>query len=123
MDIFTTALTRVLQTPIKPVRLRVKPLSKEPSLNKLTDDPDHLENHDQYVNLSKDHSEKKQNQQSMGEHQENVPSFLEGCVDGIESNTADDYIATVITHKEELIHPKKKDDEPDEDIHHLDLFV
>ena len=58
MDIFTTALTRVLQTPIKPVRLRVKPLSKEPSLNKLTDDPDHLENHDQYVNLSKDHSEK-----------------------------------------------------------------
>jgi len=29
----------------------------------------------------------------------------------------------VITHKDELTHPKKNHDEPDEDITHLDIFV
>jgi len=61
MDIFTTVLTRVVPVPIKPARLRVKALVKEPATNELTDDIDHLENHEQYVDLSKDDSENKQN--------------------------------------------------------------
>jgi hypothetical protein len=113
MDIFTTVLTRVVQTPIKPERVRVKALSKEPAMNESTDDLDHLESHEQYVDLSKENSEKKQNQHKK------QPSFnVDEVVDDY-----DDDIATVITHKEELIHPQKKHDEPDEDIHHLDLFV
>jgi hypothetical protein len=118
MDIFTTALTRVVQTPIKPDRVRVKALSKEPSLNELTDDLDHLENHEQYVDLSKEHSDKQHNQQHEKENEESSTVVYDDPV-----NNLDDDIATVITHKEEFIHPKKKHDEPHEDIHHLDIFV
>jgi hypothetical protein len=122
MDIFTTVLTRVVQTPIKPERLRVKALSKEPSMSELTDDLDHLENHERYVDLSKEHSEKKQNQQHKKGNDESSTVDSDEPVNNI-ANNFDDDIATVITHKEEFIHPKKKHDDPDEDIHHLDLFV
>jgi Na+-translocating ferredoxin:NAD+ oxidoreductase RnfG subunit len=118
MDIFTTVLTRVVQTPIKPERVRVKALSKEPAMNELTDDLDHLENHEQYVDLSKEDSEKKQNKQHQNQHEEKSSLYVDEASDGYEGDTA-----TVIIHKEELIHPKKKYDEPDEDIHHLDIFV
>jgi len=114
MDIFTTVLTRVVSTPIKPTRLRVKALAKEPATNELTDDLDHLENHEQYVDLFKGNSEKEQkDQQEAG-----TSKLIESAP---ENNTND--LSTVITHKEEFIHPKKKHDEPDEDVHHLDLFV
>jgi hypothetical protein len=122
MDIFTTALTRVVQTPIKPDRVRVKALSKEPSLNELTDDLDHLENHEQYVDLSKEHSDEQQNQQREKANEESSTVDSDEPVNNI-GNNFDDDIAKVITHKEEFIHPKKKHDEPDEDIQHLDLFV
>ncbi|NQZ85988.1 MAG: hypothetical protein HRT54_00225 [Colwellia sp.] len=122
MDIFTTVLTRVVQTPIKPDRVRVKALSKEPSLNELTDDLDHLENHEQYVDLSKDHSEKKQHQQHDKENDECNEIVADVLVNKFTDNFDDD-MAAVIIQKEELIHPKKRHDEPDEDIHHLDLFV
>lgn len=122
MDIFTTALTRVVQTPIKPDRVRVKALTKEPSLNDLTDDLDHLENHEQYVDLSKEHSDKKQNPQHEKENDEPSAVVSSNLVNNIADHFDDD-MATVITHKEEFIHPKKKHDEPDENIQHLDLFV
>ncbi|MBL0711481.1 MAG: hypothetical protein JJV99_10775 [Colwellia sp.] len=48
MDIFTTALTRVVPVPIKPANLKVKALLKEARVSKLKADPDHLENHDCY---------------------------------------------------------------------------
>jgi hypothetical protein len=114
MDIFTTVLTRVVQTPIKPERVRVKALSKEPAMNELTDDHDHLENHEQYVDLSKDSSEGKNNKDN--------ESKKEPHIDEVVDDFSDD-ISTVITHKEEFIHPQKKQDEPGEDIHHLDIFV
>ena len=122
MDIFTTALTRVVQTPIKPDRVRVKALSKEPSLNELTDDLDHLENHEQYVDLSKEHSDEQQSQQREKANEESSTVDSDEPVNNI-GNNFDDDIAKVITHKEEFIHPKKKHDEPDEDIQHLDFFV
>ena len=121
MDIFTTVLTRVVQTPIKPERMRVKALSKEPSTNELTDDLDHLENHDHYVDLSKENSEKKQNQHGENQPEETLSVISDDIVDNITGNYDD--VAEVITHREEFIHPKKKHDEPDEDVHHLDLFV
>jgi len=122
MDIFTTVLTRVVQTPIKPDRVRVKALSKEPSLNDLTDDIDHLENHEQYVDLSQEHSDKKQNQQHEKENEESNVVVSDDLIKNI-ADHFDDGEARVITQKEELIHPKKRHDESDEDIHHLDLFV
>ncbi len=54
MDIFTTQLTRVVPVPIKPVSLKVKALLKESANSKLTQDPDHLENHEYYFTTEDD---------------------------------------------------------------------
>ena len=48
MDIFTTQLARVVPVPIKPASLKVKALVKEAANSKLSQDPDHLENHEYY---------------------------------------------------------------------------
>jgi len=65
MDIFTTQLTRVVQTPIKPTSLKVKALLKEAATDKLKEDHDHLENHDYYVNIDNDkQSEKREKKQT-----------------------------------------------------------
>jgi hypothetical protein len=48
MDIFTTQLTRVVNLPIKPAKLKVKAPKKEAASSKLSEDPDHLENHNAY---------------------------------------------------------------------------
>ena len=60
MDIFTTQLTRVQQTPIKPSKLKVKALVKEPSTKVLSDDIDHNENHEQYFEKNEEKSKQKQ---------------------------------------------------------------
>lgn len=52
MDIFTTQLTQVVPIPIKTHSLKVKALVKEAETSKLTEDPDHLENHDYYFSES-----------------------------------------------------------------------
>lgn len=114
MDIFTTVLTRVVPVPIKPERLRVKALEKEPSANALTDDADHLENHEQYVDTSKDSSEQNKNKQQ--EH------HIDEVVDDTIDNQNDEG-PVIITHKEELLHPKKDHKGTDESIKHLDIFV
>jgi len=114
MDIFTTVLTRVVPVPIKPERLRVKALSKEPSTNELTDDIDHLENHEQYIDLSKDSSEQKKNKQAM--------PTIDEAVDG-SANSQDDEASTAIINKQELTHPKQVQEKGVKDIKHLDIFV
>jgi hypothetical protein len=114
MDIFTTVLTRVVPVPIKPARLRVKALEKEPSANALTDDADHLENHEHYIDSSKDSSEQKKNKQQ--------ESHIDEMVDD-STNSLNDELSTVITHKEEFIHPKKDQKKTDEEVKHLDIFV
>ena len=48
MDIFTTQLTRVVPVKIRTEQLKVKALVKDAAASKLSDDPDHLENHDYY---------------------------------------------------------------------------
>jgi len=114
MDIFTTVLTRVVPVPIKPERLRVKALEKEPSTNELTDDADHLENHEQYIDSSKDSSEQKNKKQQKHAVDEIVDDS---------SNNLNDELSPAITHKEELIHPKEDQQQTDEDVKHLDIFV
>ncbi|MBA6398829.1 hypothetical protein [Colwellia sp. BRX10-4] len=114
MDIFTTVLTRVVSVPIKPERLRVKPLTKEAAINKLTDDLDHLENDEHYVVLAKKDSDQKEHQENKNKHQSASAVIADTIVDETDN---------VITHKDELTHPKKNHDEPDEDITHLDIFV
>jgi len=54
MDIFTTQLTRVVPVPIKPASLKVKALLKEAANSKLSQDPDHLENHEYYFTTDND---------------------------------------------------------------------
>ncbi|WP_057832212.1 hypothetical protein [Colwellia sp. TT2012] len=54
MDIFTTQLTRVVQIPIKPASLKVKALLKEAANSKLSDDANHLENHEYYFTSEED---------------------------------------------------------------------
>jgi len=69
MDIFTTVLTRVVPVPIKPANLKVKALLKSANVGNLTEDFDHLENHDNYFD---DDSSKKESLDSNNhpEHQE-----------------------------------------------------
>lgn len=118
MDIFTTVLTRVVSVPIKPERLRVKPLTKEAAINELTDDLDHLENHEHYVALAKKDSAQKEHQENKNKHRSTSSANADTLVDHNHDDTDN-----VITHKDELTHPKKNHDEPDEDITHLDIFV
>lgn len=48
MDIFTTQLTRVVPIPIKPAKLKVKALLKDAASSGLSEDLNHLENHEYY---------------------------------------------------------------------------
>jgi len=83
MDIFTTQLTRVVPVPIKPASLKVKALLKEAANSKLTQDPDHLENHeyyftseeDQYHNSQEDNSQQAQKQSAQSD--EDINSELD----------------------------------------------
>ena len=63
MDIFTTALTRFIPTPIKPASLKVKALLKDAGAGKLKEDLDHLENHDHYFGTDKDKNKHKDGEQ------------------------------------------------------------
>lgn len=48
MDIFTTALTRVVPVPIKRANLKVKALAKEAAASGVSDDVQGLEDHEYY---------------------------------------------------------------------------
>jgi hypothetical protein len=102
MDIFTTQLTRVVAVPIKPVSLKVKALAKDAATDKLTDDLDHLENHDQY--FEKEDNEKHQT----SEHE---------CKKSRDDND-------VVYEKEKrVVNTSPIRNEDDDDVHHFDLFI
>lgn len=104
MDIFTTALTKVRLTPIKPEKLRVKSLKKEAATKELSDDIDHLEDHDLYFVEEKNKEKNKKNQQSASH------------------DSSDE--EPVILHKQDILHPKTHDhDDKVDDDKHLDIFV
>jgi len=114
MDIFTTALTRVRATPIKPEKLRVKSLRKESATAELTDDINHLEDHQLYFI----DDESSNNPQHSKKNQTNISS--EQVTESIEADTD-----AVIVSKQELLHPKQHEDRDDDggEIKHLDIFI
>ena len=116
MDIFTTVLTKVRPTPIKPEQLRVKALRKEPSTNELTDDINHLEDHDLYF-IDGNSQNKEQHKQQNKEHSRHEHSADQKQGNAIEA------LEPAITDKEEFIHPKDKKNKSEDDIQHLDIFV
>ncbi|ALO35621.1 hypothetical protein CMT41_13530 [Colwellia sp. MT41] len=71
MDIFTTQLTRVVQIPIKPASLKVKALLKEAANSKLSDDANHLENHEYYFTSEEDKYHSSQQEADDKEESEN----------------------------------------------------
>jgi len=106
MDIFTTVLTRVVPTPIKPASLKVKALLKEAAAGKLKEDLDHLENHDYYFGenkLGKNEDKQKESKQDENEEGESI---------NVESASK--------SHKD------KNDEgvtESEDGVKHLDLYV
>jgi len=107
MDIFTTQLTRVVQTPIKPTNLKVKALLKDAAIGKLKEDPDHLENHDNYFNtINETQSQNDDQKQS----KEALPPVKKE-----ESN-----VETPDNISKDNMSKDNNDDKPDV---HLDLYV
>ena len=77
MDIFTTQLTKVQPVPIKPEKLKVKALVKEAASPKLTDDVDHLENHETYLHFAvygRD-GKKHEDKEHQSQHQEATTDY------------------------------------------------
>ncbi len=116
MDIFTTALAQIRSNPIKPEKLRVKALRKEAATNELTDDIDHLEDHQLFFVDEKTHRQQKQQQQQTPEQK--TKSTL--ATSNQDVAASDD----VIVHKQDILHPHSShDDDEDQDIKHLDIYI
>jgi hypothetical protein len=114
MDIFTTQLTRVVPVPIKPASLKVKALLKEAANSKLSQDPDHLENHEYYFTKEDEyHSEqqeaKRDTKEDQHDQEENVNTDPE--------SNANEELAQKPTESGEKT--ASKNDKPK----HLDLYV
>lgn len=118
MDIFTTALTKVRTTPIKPDKLRVKSLSKQAATKALSDDIDHLEDHHLYfVKESSPEPEKHEADiaDKDAETQQESPQYI-----------VDEVMEPEILHKQDVLHPKhsqEKHDDDDDEKPHLDIYV
>ncbi|MEW6991101.1 hypothetical protein AADZ91_10465 [Colwelliaceae bacterium 6441] len=129
MDIFTTVLTKVRSTPIKPKKLRVKALKKEPETHELTDDLNHLEDHDLYFIKEKKYGEGETHPEKESNADKSTRESSGRGIharEGIEEDISADNIIpseSVITDKQEILHPHKANEEPEEDIKHLDIFV
>jgi hypothetical protein len=109
MDIFTTQLTRVVPVPIKPTSLKVKALLKDAANSKLTQDLDHLENHEYYFTSDADEyhgSEKKS-------EQETKKKLAQPNADDQATNAKKDNIS----NQDEMVETKNVK------IKHLDLYA
>ena len=110
MDIFTTQLTRVVPVPIKPANLKVKALLKEAANSELTQDPNHLENHEYYFNAEEDeyHSGQQNPEQDLEKQQ--VKQGVEKS-QGTEESTQD------------LSKSDGQEDSKNDKPNHLDLYA
>lgn len=118
MDIFTTALTKVRAVPIKPEKLRVKSLHKEAAAKPLSEDDEHIEGHQLYFVREKQEDE----QQEFAENNENNSTRPEGS-NAVESPQVVADEGNLLLHKEDITHPKKEQDKPDQDTPHLDIYI
>tara|TARA_B110000881_G_scaffold145850_1_gene129067 strand:- start:780 stop:1076 length:297 start_codon:yes stop_codon:yes gene_type:complete len=98
MDIFTTVLRKVVPAPIKPKKLKVKPVLKEGGTGKLMEDQDHLENHDYYFSLSEKDNAAQENPQ--------------------ENNSLPKDNCQVLAHQD-----ISDEDKKNEKLDHLDIFI
>ena len=122
MDIFTTALTRVVPVPIKPESLKVKALLKDAATCKLKEDHDHFENHEYYFakksNDNKADEEKNSHEEShqKGNNQKNAENKAPVALKSKEQlvDTTDDNAVDSTPESEQKSHNKVK---------HLDLYV
>jgi len=117
MDIFTTALTRVVPVPIKPTDLKIKALAKAAASHGVSDDVQGLEDHEYYYKKpSADESPNKQQEKekpadnSDSEVIEATPVPADHIGQNIDIFDDSDASADEVT--------KAKDGKP-----HLDLFV
>jgi len=112
MDIFTTLLTRVVPTPIKPTDLKVKALLKDAATGELKEDLDHVENHDYYFNDSDSAKDKKQQKESAQGDKEEAKQAKSA-----KSALANEKTTVKKDNKEEII------SESADGTKHLDLYV
>ena len=109
MDIFTTALTRVVPVPIKPASLKVKALAKGAASSAVSDDIAGLE--EQALYFKKPSAEQSPDKEQTAER--NIPEAVEPSAVPA-GNTGQN----VDVFDDSESSPEEKDDKP-----HLDIFV
>jgi hypothetical protein len=114
MDIFTTALTRVVPVPIKPTNLKVKALEKDAAASGVSDDIQGLEDHDLYF---KKQVEEKSEQEQEEQKQQQVEIIADEIIlpSSVPSDNTGQNIDLFDDGEEDKM---DKDDKP-----HLDIFV
>jgi len=126
MDIFTNALTRVVQVPIKPANSKVKAPAKAASAGEIKEDLDNLENHDTYFdNKAVDDSVAKEKRQEPDQDQESsCEDEKDGSVVDNTDNTENDKV--VSQHQDDKHLYKATDDaitEAEDGSKHLDIYI
>ncbi|TYK64599.1 hypothetical protein [Colwellia echini] len=134
MDIFTTQLAQVVQRPIKPEDFKVKALLKESASSKLSQDPEHLENHKYYLkNEDKKHNNNtqknakglqdssKKNKKENSKENANESEGQESAKFIDDNHLVSPDEITYEKHGSEVSIEKKHDD--DDDTKHLDLYA
>lgn len=116
MDIFTTALTRVVPVPIKPADLKVKAPEKTSPTNDVSDDIEGLEDPALYFN--KPISKKGLNKEKESEKEKNKHHDLPEVIEASEVPEDNTGQHIDVFEDSESSPPAEKDGKP-----HLDLFV
>ena len=96
MDIFTTQLTKIIQTPIKPNRLIVKGLNKDAKTRMLDEEKDHI----------------------LGETQS--PDLHINNYDNKQEKAEQNHAEKPLTHEHDA---EKNNDDDDENKPHIDIFI
>ena len=112
MDIFTTALTRVVPVPIKRANLKVKALAKEAAASGVSDDVQGLEDHELYFKKQV----KEKTEQGQQKQQEELVADDVILPTAVPSDNTGQNVDMFDDSEDEL--KDDKDDKP-----HLDLFV
>lgn len=105
MDIFTTQLTKVRQTPIRPEKLRVKSLNKDVGTRALDDEKDHIEESQRDIAKAQQfeqHYSQAEKQQAEPQQTQENPNVEES----LEKSSA-----------------SKDDDDKDRPLEHLDIYI
>tara|TARA_R110000737_G_scaffold163399_1_gene190990 strand:+ start:562 stop:894 length:333 start_codon:yes stop_codon:yes gene_type:complete len=110
MDIFTTALTRVVPVPIKPTNLKVKALQKSAGASAVSDDIGDVEEHELYF--------KKPITGKPSEQKETSDNASTEVVEA-SPDPADHTGQNVDVFEDSEISPEKEDDNKP----HLDIFI